>query len=229
MREPDVGGSSEHLPPCTMANSPFMGVPFDDMPTLYHDTVSKVIDAHLSAVGSIATTPLTCTANTYRALVKPSKELTELAEKLPEWGTTRTEELSEVDLAPVLLEYLRVYECAIEERSSFLGLIIVDERGRTTEENGVVRKTLSRSDLNAEQERQSAVIARELTVSRITLERTLSFLGGIDRLRPLSVELECLKRTSLDLRNTLGLASEAMSCMPKMLDARGSLRDLPTQ
>jgi hypothetical protein len=41
------------------------------------------------------------------------------------------------------------------------------------------------------------------------------------------VDFECVRRASLDLRNVLGLLSEALSCAGRALDAKSSLRDPP--
>ncbi len=67
-----------------------------------------------------------------------------------------------------------------------------------------------------------------MATARPTLERTLSIIGGLDRLNLLKLDIECLRRASLDLRNTLGLVAEAASCMPRSWDVRGSLRDMAT-
>ena len=45
-----------------------------------------------------------------------------------------------------------------------------------------------------------------------------------DRLRALESGMECLARTSLDIRNALGLAAETAACLPRAWDARTSLR-----
>ena len=225
--EPDVGNSILKLPECSNADTVFASLQLESMSNVYHSTVSRVIDAHLNELADINTLPLTCTANDYRGLLKPSSALEDLANQLPEWGPSRTATLSEADLGSVLLEYLRVYECSLLQRGQFLNVFILREQGTMSKQtDGTELQVMNRADLTKEQVKQRDIIARELETARPMLERTIAFLGGIDRLRPLTAELECLKRASLDLRNVTGLLAEASSCMPKAWDARGSLRDL---
>jgi hypothetical protein len=72
------------------------------------------------------------------------------------------------------------------------------------------------------------LIAKERRIARPVLQRTLQLIGGMDRLEPLGVDIECLKRTSLDIRNSLGLISQAASCLTRIEDTQGSLRDQPS-
>lgn len=214
--EPNADTSILDLPPCTSDDTAFAKLNVDASVEAYHGAVTTVIDAHVNELENIAARPLQCTAGDYRTLLKPSKALADLALTLPEWGPDRALELSEADMASVLLEHLRVYECSLYQRREFLAGVIARETSGQ----------LTTSDLLREETRQRSLINRELETARPALERTLAFLGGIDRLRPLAAELECLKRASLDLRNVTGLTAEAVSCMPKIWDARGSLRDI---
>ena len=83
------------------------------------------------------------------------------------------------------------------------------------------------TDILREQTIQFKKMKEEVALARPTLHRTLSLIGGIDRLRPVDSSFECLQRASLDIRNILGLTAEVTSCLPRILDTRGSLRDLP--
>lgn len=226
--EPDAGNSILKLPECSNTGNIFGSARAETMKSAYHGTVALVIDAHINDLAEINKLPLQCTANDYRGLLEPSSALTSLAYLLPEWGDSR--EVSEADLGAVLLEYLRVYECSLQQRNEFLSVFILREQGESvTQPDGTEVQTMPRADLTELQAEEAKLIAHELQTARPALERTLAFLGGIDRLRPLSAELECLKRASLDLRNAMGLLAESASCMPKMWDARGSLRDLPDE
>ncbi len=228
MSKSDTSNSILRLPECSSADTVFAALALDSAVDVYHSTVEGVVAAHFSELTSINTRPLECTANDYRGLLQPSEQLRFLAEQLPEWGSSRTEDLSEADIGPVLLEWLRVYECSLFQRSKFLSTTIVKEMGTERElSDGTMIQTIPDGDFTREQLRQRDIIATQILVSRPALERTLAFMGGADRLRPLSAELECLKRASLDLRNATGLTAETASCMPKIWDARGSLRDLP--
>jgi len=223
--EPDAGNSILKLPECSNADTVFATLQIDSMAGVYHSTVARVVNAHLNELTDINTRPLQCTANDYRGLLQPSDPLQDLANQMPEWGPSRP--VSEADLASVLLEYLRVYECSLLQRAQFLNVFILREQGTLEQTiDGFQLQTLPTDTLTKESARQADLIRTELATARPALERTLALLGGIDRLRPLAAELECLKRASLDLRNLTGLAAEAASCMPKIWDSRGSLRDI---
>jgi hypothetical protein len=176
----------------------------------YHGTVSAIVDAHFTP------TRIQCTADV-REL--PSGSLQALAAQLPPWEDHATlVTLSEGDIGAVLLEYLRIYECALQNRA----LSLAPDIAKDITKDG--RWELGK--FVTEHPKQEQKIQKELTLARRALHRTLALLGGIDRLRPLSTSLECLQRASLDLRNVLGLAADTTACLPRIWDARGSLRDL---
>ncbi len=205
------------LAPCTAAGSLFGTLPFDQWTTRYHGTVNDVVEAHLASISGIASMPLECTADDYASVVPPSQPLQTLARGLPAWNTAaRLDALSETDAAAVLLEFLRVYECSLNERRHYLPIL-------ATRDPAVL---FNRGKYNKVQEEQRDAMARELDLARPALDRTLAIMAGFDQLRPLSIDLECVKRASLDVRNVLGLAAEASACLPRSWDAHGSLRDL---
>ncbi len=214
------GFKTARLAPCSKEETPFASIPFADWPRTYHGTVSSIIEAHLRELGKTGTLELRCTEEDYGKLLKPTDELRGLATTLAPWKTsTGQSDLSEANLGPVLLEYLRDYECALSERDNFLSVIVPREHSSTD--------SMERGAYNTEKGKQEELIARERAVARPALERTLIIIGGLDRLRPLGVDVECLKRTSLDIRNSLGLVSQAVSCLARLRDTQGSLRDPP--
>lgn len=206
--------SLERLAPCTASGTVFAQFPFDQWPSRYHDTVREVTNAHMEGLDSTSAARLQCDATSYQALATPSGYLRALAQQLAPWKTPeKLATLSETDFGPVLLEFLRTYECSLHERNNFLPVI----RSVGGVDRGEYERTI------ADDRR---IIQRELLVSRPTLERLLTLVGAFDRLRPLSTDIECIKRASLDLRNVVGLTADAVSCMPRIWDARGSLRDI---
>lgn len=225
----DVGEETNHLAPCTASGSVFATLPFDQWPTTYHDTVNGVIEAHLNALTQLNTLKLQCTASDYAGMAAPTDALARLAATLPPWKHLKSPQtLSEAEIGPVLLEYLRIYECALNERNNFISLVVQRDYQSSMSAAGVKPiPSMQRIPYNEAKAADEAVISRELTVARATLDRTLLVVGGEDRLRPLSLDIECLKRTSLDIRNILGLVSQASACLPRLRDARGSVRDLP--
>lgn len=207
---PSGNGSltTQPLPPCSASGTVFQSLgDAQGMSDFYHKQVGLVVDAHVNAT-NISNAELVCDAENYRQLVPPTEALQSLASLLPH----RTAEISYTDSASVLLEFLRVYECSLMERQYFLPVVLQQsDRGKYEEATT----------------NESNFIQHELRTARTSLERTLVVMGGLDRLRPLMAETECIKRSTLDLRNTLGLVAESMSCMPRTYDARGSLVESP--
>ena len=164
---------------------------------------ADVEDEIVAMVGTAARTLVAAVqADSPSALPPP-----ELAALLPPWKeSSRLAHLSEMDIGPVLLEYLRTYECSLSERDNLLFIIVPREHGTDSMERGLYQDTVAE---------QSELITHERSIARATLDRTLLILGGLDRLTPLGADIECLKRTSLDIRNSLGLVSQAAACLPR--------------
>lgn len=201
------------LPPCSAENSIFAEKPYKEWKDIYHTQVDKVIEAHMKAMNESAKKPLQCTKADQNALVPATDELKETAKMIPAWKD-RIQDLKETDMQAVLLEFLRIYECSLDENILFLPVNLTardgEQRGAFTDDMTEIR----------------TASAEEKSLSRETLNRTLSIVSGFDRLQPLTLDIECLKRSSLDLRNILGIASDVSSCLPRIWDAKGSLRDL---
>lgn len=229
----------------------------------YHETVSEVVDEVFNGPPG----PPVCTAPSYEGLLplSASPKLGELASSLPSWNSltwqvppagtdpedfdadpdlmnTNAGKLSQLDVGTVLLEYLRMYECALVERSLFLIKDTYDqEKDRDkrmenlkTEVSGDVLESLliflKGRPLNWPMylnffvgDRQ--IILSELTQARRSLNRTLAFLAGFNRMRPIDIELKCLQQASLDVRNGLALAADASSCLPRIWNIKDVLRD----
>ena len=212
----DILSVADPLPPCTAQDTPFAGLTPDESAETYHETVNDIIEDHLRGLRTLSTASLQCAADGYRQLLPARESLIDLASALPPWkNPDRLESLSQADIGSVLLEFLRTYECALHERSEFLPTFIIGT------------KAIMRGEYEALSNAERATIQRELLIARPALDRTLTLIGGLDRLQPLAADIECLKRTSLDLRNIVGLLAEATSCLARIEDARGSLRDPP--
>ncbi len=200
---------------CSAEGSQFAKTPFKEWKKLYNESIDAVIEAHMKSMRGISELAIQCTAEDYRAVVPASSALKKVAEMIPAWkDRANAGELHESDMAVTLLEFLRVYECSMNEYIQNFPIIARASKG------------MGIADLHNDEVAAASIIIRERIVSRKTLERVLSLTGGFDRLQPLSIDIECLKRASLDMRNTLGLASDVSSCLPRIWDAKGSLRDL---
>jgi hypothetical protein len=182
----------------------------------YDDNVNEILKAHTTD------RVIQCTEV---ANGQPSGKLQEVASQLPPWSSPeRLRSLSEDDMSAVLMEQLRVYQCRLREQLAFRW--VKDDIGDLTRA-GILDS--SRVSLGTEwiaYSAQNAWVKQEFQEAPLALLRTLKFIEGEDRLRPLDDSLECLARASLDIRNTLGLAAEVSACLPRVWDARGTLRSL---
>lgn len=183
--------------------------PIERLSEDYHQTVDAVVSAHAEQRA------IACSDNLKET---PSAALRSLAEKLPPWKDSEDlNDLAETDIGPVLLEYLRMYECALKEELFFMPSRVAND----VELTNVVHLPVWLRTFAGRWRR----IGDELFFARKTLNRTLTYIGGADRLRPVDASLECLQRSSLDIRNILGLTADASACLPRAWDARTSLRD----
>lgn len=176
----------------------------------YHTTVRATVEAH------IEDRTVVCSEGVRDV---PTPELSSLASKLPPWRKPIDHAgLRESDIGAVLLEYMRIYECTLKEHQYFAA-------PRTAQESVAGGTSLFPHFVLFTERLEN--VRKELLFARRALNRTLEIIGGMDRLRPVDASLECLQRSSLDIRNVLGLAADAVSCLPRTWDTRGSLRDLP--
>ncbi|MDD4287012.1 MAG: hypothetical protein PHO20_05220 [Candidatus Peribacteraceae bacterium] len=211
------------LTPCSRfeesyAQLPFMDGNFAQWPKSYHDEAAAVIEEHIQ---SFVRAP-ECAAATGNDVLPAGPKLQELAKKLPSWKNASA---SQWEMSSVLLEFLRAYECALEERLYFLHPDAFKELESIAEDQGE-SADITLSQLIAEVSEEDRTIVKELAVARPTLNRSLAVLAGLSRLLPLHTELQCIERASIDIRNALALGAEASACLPRIWNAKDPLRDL---
>lgn len=217
------------LESCTRADQQYASMFFniyriDDWAQAYHERVDGIIEEYLKPPEKIdCLNPVILPLN-------PVSALSSLASELPPWqNPAELANLDRNDYGIVLLEYLRLYECAMADHNLFLPMDVIRERFEddagggplATYINGFVFESLLK-----EMKRRQRIIVEEVATARPTLERALLIVTGFTRLSPIDAELECLQRASLDLRNGLGLAADASVCLPKAWDVKDPLRDL---
>ena len=215
------------LPPCSGDGTIFALLPFDFWAYTYHQLVDSAVSAHMKIFDdqgsdSSVFSKLQCAAPDFAGLLPPSAPLFLIAANLPPWQDPKNiARLSEQDFGAVLLEFLRIYECALKNHRNFLDINIIKDAPLFS------NLPLNWQEFGAERKRREIVIEQELRIARSALERIFYTIGNLNRLLPFLLELECIARASLDLRNVLGIVSEASACLPRVWDARGSLRDPP--
>jgi hypothetical protein len=199
---------------------------FVDWPAKYHTRVNEIIEEYLKPPEIIA-----C-LNPVLIPLAASSKLYALASELPPWqDPTDLAQLDRNDYGIVLLEYLRIYECALFDHNfgPYLVMEIIQERYEDEAGGGPLPLIIDDflfEDLKKEIRFRRRLIEQEIATARPALERALIVISSLTRLSPLDAELECLQRASLDLRNGLGLAADASVCMPKGWDVKDPLRDL---
>lgn len=214
---------SEHpiLAPCGRLDDRYEHLMFsntklEEWPEMYHKKVNAVIEEYLQPA------TIECDAEGYDTLSEPGMELMELAASLPTWNDPDVP-LSRLDTARVLLEYLRIYECVLMEFDEFVYYDTRDEEYEERGDLGFLKYFLS--DLMNSAFLRSEIILRERAVARTAMHRAVTILGAFDRLGPLDAELECMQRFSLDMRNIAALTAETSACLPRIWNAKDSLRD----
>lgn len=209
------------LAPCsrfddTYEDLEFADLPVEDWPDTYHKRVDKVVEEYIEK------TDLECDAENYEELFAAGPELRDLAKNMPTWKGDDVP-LSRFDTARVLLEYLRIYECALIEFEATLYFDTTIELGKEDESLGIF--DIFMSTLMGEGQKRAAIVTKERATARKTLQRVLKLISAFDRLRPVEAELECMQRLSVDVRNITALTAETSACLPRTWNAKDALRD----
>lgn len=228
------------LAPCTMYDDyyedlPFESDNFDKWPEKYHETVQKIIEEHFTFMQRT----VDCSAGSLEALLPAQSELKGLSKKLPTWQENRGKvpPIRQTDIGPVLLEFLNVYECAMQERFYFLTVDAWDTVKKKKEEenedsifdisgDSSSESDISYSEVLGEMWKETMAIEHELKIARDLLNRVLAIVEGPTRLLALDAEMQCIEGASMDLRNAAALAAEASTCLPRIWNAKDPLRDI---
>ena len=217
----------------------------------FHTTVSSVVDEYFTPA------KLECSGSSHAQAFPPRPILLKLANTLPSWRTLTWQlhnektssnwwdifsggnvdwtqvnynslHLSELDIGTVLLEYLRMYECALVERTLFLPTHTLDQVSkREALLSGNILPTLEHMIVAVIVWTDRETIIEELLIARRAINRTVTMLSGYNRFNVLNMELQCLQQASLDMRNGLALAADSASCLPRIWNAKDPLRDYP--
>lgn len=203
------------------ANLFFGDLKIENWPDEYHNTVEKILEEYSQPPKKIQ-----CLEQ--QLFPVENTTLYELAAKLPPWQNgDALADLQRNDVGFVLLEFLRIYECAMLDRKNFTTLY-VQNRYATDQDEGVVpaNQDLRLGVQNTRAQAERKIIEEELAVARPTMEKALALIAGNNRLSVLDAELQCLQRASLDIRNGLGLVADTSSCLPRIWNAKDVLRKL---
>lgn len=197
----------------------------------YHNRVDRVVDEYIGSL-EIDKSTIDCSALDPSQFNVAGSEMLNLASELEPWKKpSELLKLTKNDTSAVLLEYLREYECVMEERrQQVLYLSGKDKQAHEDETDneellwyqplqGELAETVIIDAEIGDGKREKSGVARE------SLNRTLLYMKNLNPLMPVMVEAECLQRISLEARNAIALSAEAVSCMPRMTNAKDILRD----
>ena len=187
------------LAPCTRDDPRYAALffnteHFDDWAEKYHEAVDEVVEEYLEPPGDIQ-----CDEDILLPIDGATSAMGAMAQKLPPWqDPTDRAKLKRSDVGIVLLEHLRLYECALSEHYYYLPVDVIQEKfldfsGGTFPLPKFV-PGFDLLELIAEMERRREIIRNEIVIARPTLERALLLLNALTRLMPLDAELQCLQR-----------------------------------
>ena len=222
-------GTTPILAPCTpddtrYANLFFQRTPIENWPDQYHGMVNNSIEESLESSAN-----LECDSET-SPFPKPTRTIEAIARNLPPWGTIEAQDqLTFQDSGLVLLELLRVYECALYDYKNFIRQHATNEKIEEVNQGNLSIDVLSKWTYGQREKEIQPILSMleiELATARPSLEKALSILAGASRLQLLDGELQCLQGASLDIRNGFSLAAEASACLPRIWDSRDVLRDI---
>ena len=216
---------------CNENDDGFVGYSIERWSCYYHNTVDTILEGVLDQ-----NQPSICGPGSDEA----TDALQTLADKLEPWKSAEgkpdgDKEPVTLSQAPsILQEYLRVYECALYEYGTKLPentqQTLKEEAKAKAKDNGEPVPSddniiLKKEDIVLRGFSNNDQITYEISRSRQALRDSLLLLSRGRPSSALGGHLECLQRISLDLRNIMGLAAEAGSCIPKSWNARDVLHD----
>lgn len=225
------------LSPCSIEGTPFADLPLKEWDDTYHRTVDAVV-TEFFAEESGKDFSLDCSAldeGDGAAVAGADSALSILAKQLPPWsnGERTVTRLSTTD---VLRTYLDAYACSLREARNSLFLEADGESGTEGNdgdspvdvwEDDPTLVSIDRGQLTRWMTTDGSTIDRELAVSEEALERVLTLMASDQRTAGLKTQLRCLLGASADLRNAMGLFSQASACMGRLWDTKAIFRDAP--
>lgn len=166
-------------------------------------------------------------------------ELQALADDMPGWhyvmqtavlGSPQTlvnrKPVTWENFSSVALEFVREYECKLSElQDQAINVVLTDNDIENPDPAGLYSATLASRITNLIQ-----LMTDERQRARTATERTINTLRSFEMHLPFTLQMHCMQRTAMDLKNTLALTADAVSCMPKIWDSVTSIHDpLPQQ
>lgn len=184
----------------------------------FHKDVSDVVAEHEYHLKTPSRWK--CDGKTFDELMPPSPKLKKMAKALP--GLSAQDKKAEFSsFIPIITEYQRVYECRLYELTEGRIDIVQEGQDESSSAEGAKSNFETAQRITSLTQR----LADERRTSRIALEHTFNTFRSFELAAPMNIELNCLQREALDVRNAMSLLSDAASCLPKIWDAATSLHE----
>ncbi len=212
---------------------PRVPIPYKEWSRIYHRDIDNILESFIGkeVAGNFAQREPPggqglCSGTQAASTTPAPPLLRDIAKKLEPWMKNETV-FGQSDTTPVLIEYLRVYECSLAERTTRLPAEIWREESerRALLPGGLAANPFFFTKLFEEWYKQSREIQLELKIARPTLDRVLGLMGTVQMSRILAQDTNCMQRASLDIRNALGLSADTAACMPRIWNAKDPMRD----
>lgn len=196
-----ISGPLDRFRTCT--GSPlFQDINFHDLKERYHYTMEQLVEERMRLYEG--TTLLQCDAETMDDVIPQGILAREIARALPDVPDWPTFSYRHFEL--LLHEFWRTYDCHLftlrQDPGAYYEAEADTEEHFTFSEDEVTR--LQRID-------------RERERARIAFDRLISTIRSAEEHLPLHASLRCLQRGAADVRNAVGLLSDAAQCVSARL------------
>lgn len=180
----------------------FQDLSFFDLKERYHYTMEQLVEERMRLYEG--TTLLQCDAQTMDDVIPQGTLAREVARALPDVPDWPTFSYRHFEL--LLHEFWRTYDCHLFTLRQDPGAYY------TAEGDEEEHYTFSQDEVDRLQR-----IDRERERARIAFDRLISTLRAAEEYLPLHASLRCLQRGAADVRNAVGLLSDAAQCVPARL------------
>jgi hypothetical protein len=188
----------------------------------YHRMMSAAFAEHERALATPSA--WTCSANTFERMAPRSQTLSAMASTMPQWKK-RLQDVTFVKFPDVVADFQRLYECKLSEFDASWSTTVVAQGYDRYDSSAQKGKPITQFTETPRIVEFQNSLHEEVELTRLALQRSLLTLRSLELGAPINVELNCLEREMLDMRNELSLLADASACFPRIWDAATSLHE----
>jgi hypothetical protein len=130
-----------------------------------------------------------------------------------------------VKFPDVVADFQRLYECKLSEFDASWSTTVVAQGYDRYDSSAQKGKPITQFTETPRIVEFQNSLHEEVELTRLALQRSLLTLRSLELGAPINVELNCLEREMLDMRNELSLLADASACFPRIWDAATSLHE----